>query len=164
MNGLEIMSKLLDKDIDSSNEDTRRLKNIAGTLYNAAAEKMDELIQENTEQTDRTKPNPPQGTLDFVKEGMSEYYRDSSGETQEELQRGLEQTQYVPEYDPYLKRDQINNNKENLKKYIDIKYKIDYREPEAMYPKKDKDSRIAQRPQQPQQTEFQEPDIDDSER
>ena len=160
MNGLERMSKSFDDDIDSSKSDTRRGKNIAGTLYALAAQKMDELSLKMKGRTNQPQQIPPEGTLDFVKAGMSDYYRDSSGETQEELQMGLEETQDRPEYDPYLSRNIINNDEKNIKKNIDIKKKIDYREPETMYPIKDKDSRIAQ----PQQTEFHEPDRDDSER
>ena len=161
MNGLEKMAKVFDDDIDSSRADTRRGKNIAGTLYALAAQKMDELNLRIKGKASQPQQIPPEGTLDFVKAGMSDYYRDSSGEAQEELQRGLDETKARPEYDPYIRVDQINNNKKILQKDIDIKKKIDYREPEAMYPKKDKDLRIAEQPQQP---EFQKPDRDDSDR
>ena len=161
MNGLEKMAKVFDDDIDSSRADTRRGKNIAGTLYALAAQKMDELKLKMKGQIKQPQQIPPEGTLDFVKAGMSDYYRDSSGEAQEELQRGLDETQDRTEYNLYLRRDPINNNKEILNKKIDIKDKIDYSEPETIYPIKDKDPRIAEQPQQP---EFHEPDRDDSDR
>lgn len=161
MNGLEKMAKSFDDDIDSGKSDTRRGKNIAGTLYALAAQKMDELNLEKKGKNEQHQPIPPEETLDFVRAGMSDYYRDSSGEAQEELQMGLEETQDNPKYDPYLKHNLVNNNKKILQKNIDIKDNIDYTEPETKYPKNDKDPRIAQQSQQP---EFHEPDRDDSER
>ena len=149
MNALEKMAKSTD-----NNEDVRKAENIAGMLYDEASELMDQLSEKNQGVAQQTQVLP-QETLASVMKGMSENYRETSGE----LQSGLVQTQYVPEYDPYLKRDQINNIKDNLKKDIDIKDKIDYTEHETMYPKKDKDPRIVQ-----QQTDFYEPDIEDSER